>query len=222
MSLNHKISPAWFWQEGIKPFPAVGCEQFGGGAHLLCLHPKRGVVTAAPHLLPPPQTHHAAAGCQGHKHSQLWIPGKSAWETNTQRFLFGFIRDIKRCFLLRRSLQTLWPLQSSMFLVIWLKTDTKPSYPVSRCTIVSEKWLFHLLMMLVVLTSRLDPETRVILKSTEEDAGPDRYINANYIRVSLWYYSDFCSSWEIKTQKSFVLIRMDSVLNKPGLFFYLK
>ncbi|TNM86439.1 hypothetical protein fugu_006669 [Takifugu bimaculatus] len=27
-----------------------------------------------------------------------------------------------------------------------------------------------------------NPETRVILKSPEEDAGPDRYINANYIR----------------------------------------
>lgn len=40
------------------------------------------------------------------------------------------------------------------------------------------------------VTARLDPETRVILKSPEEDAGPDRYINANYIRVSL-YYSDF-------------------------------
>lgn len=51
--------------------------------------------------------------------------------------------------------------------------------------LVSEKCLFHLLMMLVVLTARLDPETRVILKSPEEDAGPDRYINANYIRVSL-------------------------------------
>lgn len=30
----------------------------------------------------------------------------------------------------------------------------------------------------------LDPESRVILRSPEEEAGPDRYINANYIRVS--------------------------------------
>lgn len=29
----------------------------------------------------------------------------------------------------------------------------------------------------------IDPESRVILKSPEEEAGPDRYINANYIRV---------------------------------------
>lgn len=29
----------------------------------------------------------------------------------------------------------------------------------------------------------LDPESRVILRSPEEEAGPDRYINANYIRV---------------------------------------
>uniref|UniRef100_A0A3Q3FM96 protein-tyrosine-phosphatase n=1 Tax=Labrus bergylta TaxID=56723 RepID=A0A3Q3FM96_9LABR len=27
-----------------------------------------------------------------------------------------------------------------------------------------------------------NPESRVVLKSTEEEAGPDRYINANYIR----------------------------------------
>ena len=29
----------------------------------------------------------------------------------------------------------------------------------------------------------LDVETRVILKSPEDEPGPDRYINANYIRV---------------------------------------
>lgn len=29
----------------------------------------------------------------------------------------------------------------------------------------------------------LDPESRVILRSPEEELGPDRYINANYIRV---------------------------------------
>lgn len=31
----------------------------------------------------------------------------------------------------------------------------------------------------------LDPETRVILRSLEEEPGPDHYINANYIRVSV-------------------------------------
>lgn len=29
----------------------------------------------------------------------------------------------------------------------------------------------------------LDPESRVILRSLEEEVAPDRYINANYIRV---------------------------------------
>lgn len=48
-----------------------------------------------------------------------------------------------------------------------------------------------------VLTDCLDPETRVILKSPEEEAGPDRYINANYIRVSLWYHSNLTFFWSM-------------------------
>lgn len=33
-----------------------------------------------------------------------------------------------------------------------------------------------------------DPETRVILRSPEDEAGPDHYINANYIRVRFSQY----------------------------------
>ncbi|XP_042339007.1 tyrosine-protein phosphatase non-receptor type 7-like, partial [Plectropomus leopardus] len=33
-----------------------------------------------------------------------------------------------------------------------------------------------------------NPESRVVLRSPEEEAGPDRYINANYIRVRVQLY----------------------------------
>ena len=38
---------------------------------------------------------------------------------------------------------------------------------------------------MAVLPDCLDPETRVVLRSPETEAGPERYINANYVRVSL-------------------------------------
>lgn len=39
-----------------------------------------------------------------------------------------------------------------------------------------------------VVVYSLDPESRVVLRSPEEEAAPDRYINANYIRVRTRLY----------------------------------
>lgn len=89
------------------------------------------------------------------------------------------------CLLHRRSPWTLWAQRSSMSLDTWSKTDTKPSFPVSSC--IKKKTqcmlLFSSSLSSWFVVYCLDPESRVILRSPEEEAGPDRYINANYIRV---------------------------------------
>lgn len=87
----------------------------------------------------------------------------------------------------RRSLQTLSAQQSWTSQDIWSKTDTKPSSPVSNLTV--EFHLMSFFFFFSIATSHqfavfhLDPESRVILKNLEDEAGPDRYINANYVRV---------------------------------------
>lgn len=83
----------------------------------------------------------------------------------------------------RRSLQTLSAQQSWMSQDIWSKTDTKPSSPVSNLTVEFHLMSFHIATSHQFAAFHLDPESRVILKNLEDEAGPDRYINANYVRV---------------------------------------
>lgn len=64
-------------QAWLQPFIAIGHEQPGGGACLLCHHPKGGVATAASHFRPTTHSHTAAAGCHGHKHTECRVPGKA-------------------------------------------------------------------------------------------------------------------------------------------------
>lgn len=98
-------------------------------------------------------------------------------------------------FFYRKSLRTLWVLQSWTSRDTWWKTDTKPSCRVSNSLIRSpQQEARQILFSLLCSGSCTDPESRVILRSPDEENGTDHYINANYIRVRVWHYFTQ-SSW---------------------------
>lgn len=201
-------------QAWLQPFIAIGHEQPGGGACLLCHHPKGGVATAASHFLPTTHSHTAAAGCHGHKHTECRVPGKAYLHNPhifklTLRMVWFCTGEIKKKgVLVLTSSPSLSPLQKIPPNFVNAAELDIPGHTMKDRykTILPSQWLLCLsvrpsihpsllsclsvntIFTLVCFICCLDPESRVILRSPEEEAGPDRYINANYIRVRVKCY----------------------------------